>query len=262
MKATTKKSWSVRVIRWLELLPWEIKEADMTKKPAREKLKKWIKHVISVRGDRILWGQPLTGDQRRMRARDDQGPHDQGGGGGTEEGQMNKNGEAENAGLPCPVTAVNSTSPCDSRETVTIENIAKDMLQERVNYWLGQDRRNLQRKNGRRVKKGSLGMKPGGLPCSWAAVVLTSPQGSRGTKTTMAYQPGEQGDVDSDAARKSPQAQLQEGEAGLSRMIAGGQYCLCGRRRRCDSVLIGQFFSWDLVQERTEQSLGWRKGVG
>ena len=144
---------------------------------------------------------------------------------------------------------------------MTIGNIAKDMLQERVNYWPGQERRNLKRKKDRRERKGSLGMKPGGLPCSWAAVVLTSPQGSKGTRTTVAYQPGEQGDVDSDAARKSPQA-LQEGEAGLPRRIARGQYCLCGRKRRRDSVLTGRTFSWDLVQGRTEQSLGWKKGVG
>ena len=51
MKATTKKAWSVRVLRWLELIPAEIKEGDISKKPVREALKSWIKHTIPVRGD-------------------------------------------------------------------------------------------------------------------------------------------------------------------------------------------------------------------
>ena len=81
MKATTKKAWSVKVLRWLELIPGEVQNGDMTKRKGKERLKKWIKHVIPVRGDHILWGQPLTGDQRRQRAWEDPEPHGQGEGG-------------------------------------------------------------------------------------------------------------------------------------------------------------------------------------
>ena len=66
MKATTRKAWSVRVLRWFKLIPWDIKEGDIKKKATKEKLKRWIKHVIPVRGDRVLWGQQLTGDRRRQ----------------------------------------------------------------------------------------------------------------------------------------------------------------------------------------------------
>ena len=48
MKATTRKAWSVRVFRWMDLMPGEIKGGNMTKKHAKEELKKWIKHVIPM----------------------------------------------------------------------------------------------------------------------------------------------------------------------------------------------------------------------
>ena len=38
-------------------------------KSVKKDLKAWVKHHVAVRGDRILWGQPLTGDMRRRKAK-------------------------------------------------------------------------------------------------------------------------------------------------------------------------------------------------
>ena len=80
IKATTRNTWSVRVLRWLELIPEQTRQGDMTKRKTKEELKRWIKHTIPVQGDQVLWGQKLTVNQRRRRGKEDQGPHDQGDG--------------------------------------------------------------------------------------------------------------------------------------------------------------------------------------
>ena len=64
---TTRRAWSYRSLRWLDQLPESIRNMDMTKKSSKNELKKWIRHHVPVRGDRILWGSPLTGDMRRRR---------------------------------------------------------------------------------------------------------------------------------------------------------------------------------------------------
>ena len=143
----------MRVLRWFKLIPWDIKEGDIKKKPTKEKLKKWIKHVIPVRRDRVLWGQQLTGDRRRQVNREDRELQDHGEGGAgqpgsqaqeehtarvrTAGGAQEQDGEAELGGLPgsqnnlqiqtarestprhlpCSRTDVLKTSPQKSRKT-------------------------------------------------------------------------------------------------------------------------------------------------
>ena len=67
LKATTRKSWSNRSLRWLEQMPQHLKHKDITLKSTKKELKVWVKHHIPVRGDRILWGKPLSGDMRRKK---------------------------------------------------------------------------------------------------------------------------------------------------------------------------------------------------
>ena len=65
MKATTRKAWSLRSLRWMEQLPEGLRMKDARLKTTQTELKQWIKHHVPVRGDRILWGKPLTGEMKR-----------------------------------------------------------------------------------------------------------------------------------------------------------------------------------------------------
>ena len=67
LKATTRKAWSYRSLRWLEQMPDAFRRKDVKVKATKTELKQWIKHHVPVRGDRILWGRPLTGDMRRRK---------------------------------------------------------------------------------------------------------------------------------------------------------------------------------------------------
>ena len=61
MKQTTRKSWSSRALRWINVMDKDMIDMDMKLRASKLKLKEWIKHCVSVRGDRILWGKPLVG---------------------------------------------------------------------------------------------------------------------------------------------------------------------------------------------------------
>ena len=259
MKATTRKAWSVRVLRWMELMPGEIKGGDMTKKHAKEELKKWIKHVIPVRGDRVLWGQPLTGHQRRRRARENQGPPHQGGGGSEEDERPGERGiEPEG---PQPVVA--ATGQQENRETVATQDTSQDLHQGRANCLRGQGRRYLEEGKKRVRKRQKDGTVPRGLPCSQAAVVMTSPAGSRETGPTKARQPGEREEgKETGTARIPPQARL-EGELCLTqRRTVGGQCAAGGEKRKCCKGVKRLSWIGGLAKGWTIGSLCWRKGVG
>ena len=255
MKATTKKAWSVRVLRWLELMPGEVQNGDMTKRKGKEGLKKWIKHVIPVRGDRILWGQPLTGDQRRRRAREDPGPNSQGEGGADNSQRQRERGAAPESqpGLQAAGAQANLE---ERRDTLSTERHTQDSRKGSGKYWQELGRKDQDTSEGEK-KRIRVGTEPGGLPCSRAAVVLTSPWGSREAKLARSFQQGEQqGGKDADAARKPPQVRLHGQEASLSgKRTYRGQYCLCSEQRRCSIVMI-------LASKTARGSLDWRKGVG
>ena len=59
LKASTRRSWSVRSLRWLEKIPVRIKELDVEGEASKKELKMWIRRHIHIRGDRIIWGRPL-----------------------------------------------------------------------------------------------------------------------------------------------------------------------------------------------------------
>ena len=61
MKQTTRKSWSSRALRWINVMDKDMIDMDMKLRASKLKPQEWIKHCVPVRGDRILWGKPLVG---------------------------------------------------------------------------------------------------------------------------------------------------------------------------------------------------------
>ena len=64
-KLTTRKSWSLRSLRWLENMPQALRDLDPTKKGTKIELKKWVRDQIPVRGCRIMWGKKTRRCRRR-----------------------------------------------------------------------------------------------------------------------------------------------------------------------------------------------------
>ena len=67
MKASNKKVWSIQSLQWMAHMPEELIKRNITLQSTKEELKKWIRENIPVKGDRILWGQKLTGDMQRKK---------------------------------------------------------------------------------------------------------------------------------------------------------------------------------------------------
>ena len=70
LKQTTRKGWSSRALRWINMMPEDMMNMDLNLKISKLKLKEWIKHRVPVRGDRILWGKSLV---RRVAQKAEQG---------------------------------------------------------------------------------------------------------------------------------------------------------------------------------------------
>ena len=62
LKASTRRAWSVRSLRWLEKIPSCIKDLDVNEEASKKELNLWVRRHIHVRGDRIIWGRPLQRD--------------------------------------------------------------------------------------------------------------------------------------------------------------------------------------------------------
>ena len=144
----------------------------------------------------------------------------------------------------------------ERKDTLSTERHTQDSRKGSGKYWQELGRKDQDTSEGEK-KRIRVGTEPGGLPCSRAAVVLTSPWGSREAKLARSFQQGEQqGGKDADAARKPPQVRLHGQEASLSgKRTYRGQYCLCSEQRRCSIVMI-------LASKTARGSLDWRKGVG
>ena len=69
MKLSCMKSWSVRVLRWMDMMREDMLMMDTTKKQEKERLKLFIKHRVGVRGDKVFWGKLLKerGQEERQR---------------------------------------------------------------------------------------------------------------------------------------------------------------------------------------------------
>ena len=48
LKATTRKAWSYRSLRWLEQMPEGLRRKDFKLKSTKTELKKWVKHHIPI----------------------------------------------------------------------------------------------------------------------------------------------------------------------------------------------------------------------
>ena len=72
MKLSCMKSWSVRVLRWMDMMREDMLMMDTTKKQEKERLKLFIKHRVGVRGDKVFWGKLLKerGQEERQSGRD------------------------------------------------------------------------------------------------------------------------------------------------------------------------------------------------
>ena len=57
LKLSTRKAWSTRALRWLEMMPASMLEKDFNFKSSKKALKAWIKHRVPARGDKVLWGK-------------------------------------------------------------------------------------------------------------------------------------------------------------------------------------------------------------
>ena len=85
LKQTTRKAWSSRALRWINMMPDELLDMDLKLRASKQELKNWIKHRVPVRGDRILLGRALGGrapqDQgqgvEEEEPREDRGPDDE-----------------------------------------------------------------------------------------------------------------------------------------------------------------------------------------
>ena len=101
LKATTRKAWSLRSLRWLQKMTETLRSSDVTQKSTKTALKDWVKHHVPVRGDRILWGRPLVGEMRRRGRTNggggDEGPDTQGSQDERETPQMERRLQLEGA---------------------------------------------------------------------------------------------------------------------------------------------------------------------
>ena len=61
LKQTTRKAWSSRALRWINMMSEDLINIDLKLKASKLKLKEWIRHRVPVRGDRVLWGRRLGG---------------------------------------------------------------------------------------------------------------------------------------------------------------------------------------------------------
>ena len=66
MKATTRKAWSWRSLRWLEQMPEDLKSANISLKVVKKELKAWVKHHIPVqRGQDIVGSATDRRDEKK-----------------------------------------------------------------------------------------------------------------------------------------------------------------------------------------------------
>ena len=97
LKASTRKAWSIRAIRWMAKIPSNIKDLPVGGEAGKKELKMWVRRHIHVRGDRILWGRQLerTRDEDEELSSDEGGDEDFRGGNATQEDRQEAAGGQE-----------------------------------------------------------------------------------------------------------------------------------------------------------------------
>ena len=94
LKLSSMKSWSVRAVRWMDMMSQDMLTMDTTTKLAKKQLKQFIKHRVGVRGDKVFWGKPLK--DGRQGTEQELGGGQGGDGGRGQEGREPQERELEN----------------------------------------------------------------------------------------------------------------------------------------------------------------------
>ena len=253
MKASTRKAWSWRSLRWMEQMPESLKSGNISLKAVKKELKAWVKHHIPVRGDRILWGQPLTGDMKRRKAKDGE-PDD-------EDGATEMTRQPER--LPGIEVITQSTEPNQNNEQggvivhrtgeslATLTSLRRTQSKRKLRKYRMQKSRS-ERGEKMLVKvtefldeEGRCGAEGPRLPGSLAAAVKASLYESRETLTPGGHQPGEnEGGMRTAAAVKEI---LQvKGEDGLMRTQPNDSDRKSKTDRKCKRP---ERFMWSLKED-------------
>ena len=80
MKLSTRKSWAVRAVRWMEQIPQHLLTICVKKNLAKKELKDWCMNSIPTTGDRILRGKILADESKeagKAESWDDNNPEDE-----------------------------------------------------------------------------------------------------------------------------------------------------------------------------------------
>ena len=161
MKASTRKSWSIRCLRWMEHMPEALINKDVKLKGTKKELKEWIRKSIPVKGDRILWGQKLTGETRRKRKRNPARQDNDDGSGQEEEPAAEEEESREEDQLHNAIEVDNEEREIEeeeSRGTNQQDMILKMKLTKKCRiYWRDQERRMKSQERGKRTWRGRRG---------------------------------------------------------------------------------------------------------
>ena len=197
MKNSTKKAWSIRSLRWMAQMPEELIGKDVTLKSTKKELKEWIRRSIPVKGDRILWGEKLTGEMMRKTRRGPRDPEDDG------NGQEKAAGEEqdEDLGEACRDKDVEVQHEEDKADEIEDDSQVKEssIQQERIKMWLmkkmkhhrkGKEKLEEERP-GRRMAPGKGGWMPENLPRAGAEPPNPGKRGSLSSRAAGGNLSGE-----------------------------------------------------------------------
>ena len=161
LKASTRKAWSIRSLRWMAQMPEELIKKDIGLQSTKTELKKWIRGRVPVKGDRILWGQKLTAEMERKRRPGNAGPESDNGRDGNEDSTGGIHEEDEN--IDVTDAAEEMEEPQDQiNNSVNIATaMKKKRMKEKLRNWgtYGKTRR-----SGKSKGTGRGGWVPEGLP--------------------------------------------------------------------------------------------------
>ena len=153
MKASTRKAWSIRCLRWMEHMPEALINKDVKLKGTKKELKEWIRKSIPVKGDRILWGQKLTGETRRKRKRNPARQDNDDGSGQEEEPAVEEEESREE--VENEETEIEEE---ESRGTTQQDMILEKKLSKKCRrYWRDRERRKKSQERGKRTWRGRRG---------------------------------------------------------------------------------------------------------
>ena len=159
MKASTRKAWSVRSLRWMTQMPEELVGKDIALHSTKTELKKWIRGSVHVKGDRILWGKKLTGEMERKRRGGEAGPEKDNGRDGNEDNTGEIHEEEED------IDVINGTEEREGPQDPIDDRVNTEVMRTGMkNKCRGCVKRGKTRSSGSSNRAGRGGWVPGYLP--------------------------------------------------------------------------------------------------